>query len=349
PGRAMSDATGEFVLVVNDDAATRYMLSRILRQSGYRIIEAVTGVEALELAERRPALIILDVRLPDISGLDVCRRLKARPETASIPILQTSATFVSAERRVEGLDSGADGYLAQPIEPPELIATVRALLRTSRAEQSVREAAADWQRTFDAIGEPVALLDMRGAVVRSNSAFRTLSSTAQNGGQDRIKDRLNDRLNDHLLARLFKAAGLRLDASVRQTGEASHGDRAYRLSVDPIRGADSSDPVRYVFVATDVSELKRLEELHRRRAEELDEADRRKDEFLAMLAHELRNPLNAIAAAIALHDRISEKNDRTARLRASVLRQTKNLSRLVDDLLDVSRLTRGRIPLKKEP
>lgn len=337
----MSDATGEFVLCVNDDAATRYMLSRILRQSGYRIIEAVTGVEALELAERRPALIILDVRLPDISGLDVCRRLKARPETASIPILQTSATFVSAERRVEGLDSGADGYLAQPIEPPELIATVRALLRTSRAEQSVREAADDWQRTFDAIGEPVALLDMRGAVVRSNSAFRTLSSAAQNGGQDR--------LNDHLLARLFKAAGLRLDASVRQTGEASHGDRAYRLSVDPIRGADSSDPVRYVFVATDVSELKRLEELHRRRAEELDEADRRKDEFLAMLAHELRNPLNAIAAAIALHDRISEKNDRTARLRASVLRQTKNLSRLVDDLLDVSRLTRGRIPLKKEP
>jgi signal transduction histidine kinase len=56
-----------------------------------------------------------------------------------------------------------------------------------------------------------------------------------------------------------------------------------------------------------------------------------------------------VAAAIALHDRISEKNDRTARLRASVLRQTKNLSRLVDDLLDVSRLTRGRIPLKKEP
>ena len=332
----MSNTPGEFVLCVNDDAATRYTLARTLRQSGYRIIEAVTGSEALELAERRPALIILDVKLPDISGLDVCRRLKSRPETASIPILQTSATFASAERRIEGLDSGADGYLAQPIEPTELIATVRALLRTSQAEQSVREAADDWQRTFDAIGEPVALLDMRGGVVRSNSAFRALSAAAQNGAHDQV------------LGRLFKAAGLRLDATVRQTGEAVHDDRTYRLSVDPIRGGDSSDPVRYVFVATDLSGVKRLEELHRRRAEELDEADRRKDEFLAMLAHELRNPLNAIAAAMALHDRLSEKNERTARLRASVLRQTKHLSRLVDDLLDVSRLTRGRIPLKKE-
>ncbi len=331
----MTDA--DFVLCVNDDAATRYMLSRILRQSGHRVVEAVTGIEALEMAERRPALIVLDVKLPDISGLDVCRRLKARPQTSSIPILQTSATFVSAERRVEGLDSGADGYLAQPIEPPELIATVRALLRTSRAEQSVRDAADAWQRTFDAIGDPVALVDMRGTVLRSNVAFRTLAAGAPNGGPEQ------------LLGRLLNEAELRLDAGARQTGEARFGDRTYRLSVDPIRADDPDGAIRCVFVATDISEIKRLEGLHRRRAEELDEANRRKDEFLAMLAHELRNPLNAIAAAMALHDRLSPRNDGTGRLRASVLRQTKHLSRLVDDLLDVSRLTRGRIPLKKEP
>ncbi len=331
----MTEPVGDFVLCVNDDAATRYMLGRILGQAGYRVVEAVSGIQALELAQRHPALIVLDVKLPDVSGLEVCRRLKSRPETASIPILQTSATFVSAERRVEGLDSGADGYLAQPIEPPELIATVRALLRTSRAEQSVREAADDWQRTFDAIGDPVALLSAGGGVVRSNSAFRALAQEAAPA-------------DDRLVARLFKESGLRLDPGARQKSEAGFGGRTYRVTVDPIRGAASGEPIRYVFVATDITETKQLEDLHRRRAEELGEANRRKDEFLAMLAHELRNPLNAIAAAIALHDRLSEKNDHTARLRASVVRQTKHLSRLVDDLLDVSRVTRGRIPLKKE-
>ncbi len=325
---------GEFILCVNDDAATRYMLTRILRRGGYHVIEAVNGVEALEMANQNPALIILDIKLPDLSGLEICRRLKSRPETAGIPVLQTSATFVSAERRVEGLDSGADGYLAQPIEPPELLATVRALLRTSRAEQSVREAADDWQRTFDAIGEPVALFDGDGALIRENAAFRAFVGEAA----------ASMKSYEQMSRDLFAGKAPPLNPLERETVEAAHDGRCYRLTVDPIDSA----PPRFIFVCTDLTETKRLEELHRKRAEELAEANRRKDEFLAMLAHELRNPLNAIAAAVALHDRISGKEDRTSRLRASIMRQNKNLARLVDDLLDVSRLTRGRIPLKKE-
>ena len=104
------------ILNVNDDEATRYVLSRTLRRVGY---------EALMLARQSPRLIVLDVKLPDLDGLEVCRRLKADERTAHIPVLQTSATFVDAESRAEGLDSGADGYLVQPVEPEELIATVR--------------------------------------------------------------------------------------------------------------------------------------------------------------------------------------------------------------------------------
>ncbi len=120
----MSEAR-PFVLNVNDDEANRYMVTRILESAGYQVIEAANGREALMLARQRPLLVVLDVKLRDISGLEVCRRIKSDAATRSIPVLQTSATFVSSERKVEGLDSGADAYLAQPIEPPELIATVR--------------------------------------------------------------------------------------------------------------------------------------------------------------------------------------------------------------------------------
>jgi signal transduction histidine kinase len=336
----IDDVSEGFILSVNDDEATRYMVRRVLERAGYRVREATTGGEALAMVREHPKLVILDIKLPDLSGLDVCRRLKADPDTALIPVLQTSATFISPERRIEGLDSGADGYLAQPIEPPELIAHVRALLRTSRAERTAREADSEWRRTFDAIAEPVALFDAGGALIRGNRAFT-----------DFVADGETPSTYEEMVGQ-FDGAAPPLAVGSRATGEALRNGRTYRLTVDPvdpIGGGVAAMPARFVVVCTDMTEAKRLEELHRNRAEELAEANRRKDEFLAMLAHELRNPLNAIAAAVALHDKISGKSDRTAHLRAAIIRQTKNLSRLVDDLLDVSRITRGRIRLKPEP
>jgi CheY-like chemotaxis protein/nitrogen-specific signal transduction histidine kinase len=100
---------------------------------------------------------------------------------------------------------------------------------------------------------------------------------------------------------------------------------------------------------SDITELKELEEVQRRRAEDLMDADRRKDEFLAMLAHELRNPLNAIATANSLHERVGAQDPQNMRLRAMITRQTRHLARLVDDLLEVSRITRGQIQLHREP
>jgi CheY-like chemotaxis protein len=103
-----------------------------------------------------------------------------------------------------------------------------------------------------------------------------------------------------------------------------------------------------VLVMTDITSLRGLADAERRRADELLEDNRRKDEFLAMLAHELRNPLNAIAAATALQERPELGGEDAARLRTTVSRQLRQLSRLVDELLDVSRLTRGRVQLQKE-
>ncbi|HEU4538675.1 MAG TPA: hybrid sensor histidine kinase/response regulator, partial [Polyangiaceae bacterium] len=132
----------------------------------------------------------------------------------------------------------------------------------------------------------------------------------------------------------------------RREIEVGSGGRWYRLSGDPMSDGAGAEG-HAVLVLVDITERKRLEEEHRARADELAEAGRRKDEFLAMLAHELRNPLNAISAANALQDKAGAQDANNVRLRSVVSRQTRNLARMVDDLLDVSRITRGQIQFRK--
>jgi signal transduction histidine kinase len=130
------------ILHVDDDEANRFAVKRILEKSGFEVIEAALGQEGINLAKKcQPELIILDIKLPDINGFDVCRIIKKDSEIKSIPVLQTSASFVSSEHKVTGLDSGADGYLAQPIESAVLVATVKSLLRIRNAEKKAHEAA----------------------------------------------------------------------------------------------------------------------------------------------------------------------------------------------------------------
>jgi signal transduction histidine kinase len=123
------------ILLIDDTDANRYVLARILRSAGYEVCEGLTGKEALVLAETQPALIILDVGLPDVDGREVCRALKDNPVTSLIPIIQMSAKFTEDKYMIEALAGGADGYLIQPVDPPVLIATVRALVRLSRSER----------------------------------------------------------------------------------------------------------------------------------------------------------------------------------------------------------------------
>jgi PAS domain S-box-containing protein len=128
------------VLNVDDYEAGRYATSRVLRQAGFVVVEAATGEEALRLVRgEEPDLVLLDVNLPDLDGFEVCRRIKTAPETSTIPVLYLSAAYRTAEHRVQGLDLGADGYLTQPVEPRELVATVNALLRAREVEAAVRE------------------------------------------------------------------------------------------------------------------------------------------------------------------------------------------------------------------
>ena len=207
------------VLNVNDHDGVRYMITRMLERAGFAVEEASTGADALrKIRDLRPRLVVLDIKLPDISGLEVCRSIKADPELQSTKVLHTSAVFVAPEGKVQSLNSGADGYLSHPFEHEELIATARSLLRLVHTERQLRDA-----------------------------------------------------------------------------------------------------------------------------VDELKVANRGIHEFLAMLAHELRNPLSAIFTSLPLLELRAPRDDREALARNVIRRQTDHLRRMVDDLLDAARVTQGKI------
>ncbi len=145
----MSDAR---VLNVDDNAAQRYAVSRMLRDAGFEVLEATSGEQALTLLDERPALVLLDVHMPGLSGYEVCRRIKEDPRNAGILVIQISAIYTTPEERLRGLEGGADGYLAQPYEGRELIALIRTLLRL-RQDQSERLAIIRGEQEARALAE----------------------------------------------------------------------------------------------------------------------------------------------------------------------------------------------------
>jgi CheY-like chemotaxis protein len=132
------------VLVVDDSATKRYLLVSWLTRAGFTVLEAETGGAALSmLGERSPVdLVVLDVKLPDMSGFDVCEQIKTDPRYGVLPVIHVSAHAVDVVDRTQGLNRGADAYLVEPIEPDELIATAQAVLRYYRARQRAETLAA---------------------------------------------------------------------------------------------------------------------------------------------------------------------------------------------------------------
>jgi CheY-like chemotaxis protein len=119
------------VLIVDDYPGARYLRSRLLSDAGYEVVEASTGTEAIAVAKAmKPALILLDVNLPDISGVEVCEELKRDPVTAMIPVIQITGAWLSEEARQRGLASGASAYLLEPVDDVILLKTVVDLIES---------------------------------------------------------------------------------------------------------------------------------------------------------------------------------------------------------------------------
>ena len=166
--------TRPLVLNVDDDAANRYVKTRSLLLGEMEVIEAETGTAALALiAERQPLLVLLDVNLPDVGGLEVCRRIKA--DWPDIIVIQISATATTAAEKVIGLESGADCYLTTPVEPMELIAVTRAMLRLRHAEAQAQESSERYRMIVEsAVDYAIFTCGLDGRITSWNSGAQAI-------------------------------------------------------------------------------------------------------------------------------------------------------------------------------
>ncbi|RON54097.1 response regulator [Pseudomonas frederiksbergensis] len=163
------------LLIVDDNVATRYALRRRLESHGYDILEAGTGSEGLALIDSELIdALILDVNLPDMSGFDIVRKLRADAATALLPVIHVSAASIQTGDIITGLDAGADAYLIHPVDPDVLLATLRTLLRVRDTENALRESEARFREIFTNVSAPIAVMDATLKVHECNHAFAQL-------------------------------------------------------------------------------------------------------------------------------------------------------------------------------
>jgi len=318
-----------WVLLVDDTEQNRYVLSRILARAGLEVEQCTTGKEALERVKSSPDLVILDVKLPDISGYEVCRRIKADPATCSVPVLQISASFVSNESKVQALEGGADGYLTHPIDATVLVATVKSLLRLKQAELISRESAQQWQSTVDALPEYLVLLDTENKVVRCNRAFAALSGTSFNEviGQDGVT------ILNHVLG---SADFLMHTETSRYVAEQQHGQNWFLVTADTVMTGEQR--FGSIVVLTNITERKLAEETLRH-TEKLAATGR----LAQTIAHEINNPLEALTNLIYLSTHTDDQSQIHEFLKQAT-RELERVAKITKQILSFHRET--KIPVE---
>jgi two-component system, OmpR family, alkaline phosphatase synthesis response regulator PhoP len=182
------------ILVVEDEPDIRKLVQYNLTQERFNVLEAEDGEQALKLLQReKPNLIILDLMLPGLSGMELCKLLKQRSETATLPILMLTAKAGEADRIV-GLEMGADDYLSKPFSPREMVARVRAILRRSEAKPAT-EAAAAYEKGSIKIDFSTYEVFVRGKPVKLTlKEFELLRFLVQNPNRVLNRDQLLDRV-----------------------------------------------------------------------------------------------------------------------------------------------------------
>jgi two-component system, NtrC family, sensor kinase len=318
------------VLLVDDTEQNCYVLSRILARAGLEVEQCTTGKEALERVKSCPDLVILDVKLPDLSGYEVCRRIKTDPITQSVPVLQISASFVSNESKVQALEGGADGYLTHPIDATVLVATVKSLLRLKQAELISRESAQQWQSTVDALPEYLVLLDTENKVVRCNRAFVELSGKTFNEviGHDGVA----------ILRQVLGSADFLAHAeNSRYVAEQQHGHHWFLVTAHAVM--TGAQRFGSIVVLANITERKLAEETLRH-TEKLAATGR----LAQTIAHEINNPLEALTNLIYLCTHTDDQQEIQGFLQQAT-RELERVAKITKQILSFHRETKVPVEL----
>ena len=309
------------LLIVDDNAATRYALRRRMERHGFIVSEAGTGTEGLELiASQVTDALILDVNLPDMSGFDVVRLLRSEPRTALLPVVHVSAASIQTADIVTGLEAGADAYLVHPVDPDVLLATVRTLLRVRDTEYALRESEARFREIFVNISAPIAVMDAQLKVHECNHAFAQLiqQSLAERTLHSSLVDGQEEVLHE-LQAGLL--AGERWKGTLRMLVRGEERETEWQIS--PYR-----TPLLSLVFIEDVTEhrqreqshLKQLHSVNTKLAHEVAERARTEAQLLQAqkmdaigkltggIAHDFNNLLTGIITGIELIKKRTEEN-----------------------------------------
>jgi PAS domain S-box-containing protein len=360
---AAGPANRPVILVVEDNPDMNRFVVQCLAHD-YRVIAAFNGREGLQKAlELLPALIVSDLMMPGVGGVEMIAGLREHQELRDTPILLLSAK-ADDELRAKLLEDGAQEFVTKPFTERELRARVGNLLAIARAREELRAAEEAKRLAVEAMNleltrrskelselfrqAPGFMAVMRGpghVFELANAAYHRLVGHRDILGKTlaealpEVQGQSFVRRLDEVLATGVPYVGTAVPLLLQREPEAPLEERFVDFVYQPLIAADGS--VNGIFVeGSDVTARKQAEDA-------LQLADRRKDDFLATLAHELRNPLAPIRHAA----RISQEPHATAaQLKWShnvIDRQLQHMSRLLDDLLDVSRITRGKLVLRK--
>jgi signal transduction histidine kinase/DNA-binding response OmpR family regulator len=342
----------ERVLVADDNADMRDYLRQLLRD--WDVTTVSNGRAALEQARRNPPqLIVTDVMMPELDGFGLLRELRADPRTEAVPVLMLSAR-AGEEARVTGLDAGADDYIIKPFSARELIARVRSLLNLSRARREAELQKQHLRSLFLQAPTPVVILRGPEHVIElANPLTCRLWGRSEADVLNKpllealpeLRDQPFKPILDEVVRTGVTYVGKESAARLDRRGDGTYDTSYLNFVYAPLRGLD--DQIEGVLVmAFDVTdEVTARNEMNQLRAA-AEAANRTKDQFLAILGHELRNPLAPILTALQL---MTLRGDGSGLKERTVIdRQVRHLVRLVDDLLDVSRIARGKIELRQQ-
>jgi PAS domain S-box-containing protein len=248
------------ILIVDDNLLLQQVTARALSQAGYRTCTADDGQAALRLAHsEKPDLILLDVVLPDINGFEVCRQLKADPALTDCFIVMLSSVRIDSLSLIEGLEGGADGYIARPIPNDELLARVRGLLRIKQAEDRLRESEERYHTLIEQAADGIFVADANGKCIEVNSMGCALLGYAR---AEILQKSIQDLApQDELSGRPFKRADFEGGHVVRNERHMLRKDGS-RLPVE-ISARILTDG-RWQAIVRDITERKRAEEAVRR-------------------------------------------------------------------------------------